>query len=892
MKYIFCFVLLTILVNFSKAQQKQYLGAPKTEILVKGSFSVDSFSRLPLDTLVSAPTGSLAQKSGVLYQKDGIWKAVGSVANTLVKGDSINYYYPLHSNPKNYVDTAALNLKLDKSDTSLFITHILSAIDTNKTITIGGVTKKISTNPVYTVHFAPGYKTSVSGNPFDVNDPLRVNFMDNDTSAASNVANKQSYSDTATWDATKSWVRNQNYLNSFTETDPIFNAHTVKNITNGTGFLKNAAGVWSYDNNSYALTTHNHTGTYEPVITAGTTAQYWRGDKSWQTLNTSAVPESGNLYYTDVRARASISLTTTGTSGAATYNSTTGVLNIPNYTTSSSALSSITAATATNTINNSSYQQEWQWNSIAASGTGFKLSSSSIGAGGFLFNSSVSGTGTGNAGSLQVNNTRTGGSDNYGVYTSSSGGATNYGSVSIGTGGTTAVGILARASGGTNNYAIHTDMGQLKFAGLNTSADNATYMPMAMDAVGNVVKMTSWPGGGGSGSVTSVGLSLPSFFTVSGSPVTTTGTLTATLASQAANTHFAAPDGAAGTPTFRALVNNDLPVIIDAKISSASTWNAKQAALVSGTNIKTINGNSLLGSGDLTISGGSGSPAGANTQVQFNSSGAFGASANLVWDNANKRLGVGLSSPSRTVDVSFASNVNFPGAGSDGMFFNNTGTGDNTFVFATAQTGGNPQLSFFRQMVGGWMIGMDVRSGTGNFRISSKWDDFTQSRISITTAGKIGLNNSSPTYDLDATGTVRLQSLSTSTDFVNTVPLGRNTSTNEIVAMGSWGVTQTYQTLTDAATITYNAATSVNATVTIAGARTLSITNATNGMKGTLIVKQDATGSRTLTLPAGSKVVDGGGGTITLTTTPNAIDILSWTFDGANYYFTYGTNYN
>ena len=33
--------------------------------------------------------------------------------------------------------------------------------------------------------------------------------------------------------------------------------------------------------------------------------------------------------------------------------------------------------------------------------------------------------------------------------------------------------------------------------------------------------------------------------------------------------------------------------------------NSKQAALVSGTNIKTINGNSILGSGDITISGGS-----------------------------------------------------------------------------------------------------------------------------------------------------------------------------------------------------------------------------------------------------------------------------------------------
>ena len=35
--------------------------------------------------------------------------------------------------------------------------------------------------------------------------------------------------------------------------------------------------------------------------------------------------------------------------------------------------------------------------------------------------------------------------------------------------------------------------------------------------------------------------------------------------------------------------------------SDKSTWNGKQDALVSGTNIKTVNGNSLLGSGDITV---------------------------------------------------------------------------------------------------------------------------------------------------------------------------------------------------------------------------------------------------------------------------------------------------
>lgn len=45
------------------------------------------------------------------------------------------------------------------------------------------------------------------------------------------------------------------YLTSFTESDPIFTAHTVSNIINGAGFLKNdGIGNWSYDDNTYLTT--------------------------------------------------------------------------------------------------------------------------------------------------------------------------------------------------------------------------------------------------------------------------------------------------------------------------------------------------------------------------------------------------------------------------------------------------------------------------------------------------------------------------------------------------------------------------------------------------------------------------------------------------------------
>ncbi len=68
--------------------------------------------------------------------------------------------------------------------------------------------------------------------------------------------------------------------------------------------------------------------------------------------------------------------------------------------------------------------------------------------------------------------------------------------------------------------------------------------------------------------VTSVGLSLPSIFTVTNSPVTTTGTLTASLANQSGNTVFASPaDGSSGAPTFRSIVSADITSLDASKIT-------------------------------------------------------------------------------------------------------------------------------------------------------------------------------------------------------------------------------------------------------------------------------------------------------------------------------------
>lgn len=85
---------------------------------------------------------------------------------------------------------------------------------------------------------------------------------------------------------------------------------------------------------------------------------------------------------------------------------------------------------------------------------------------------------------------------------------------------------------------------------------------------------TSWATPGGTGSVTSVALSAPSVFSVSGSPVTTSGTLGLSFASgQTANSFLATPNGSSGALGLRALLAADLP----GTITSSTSGNAATA---------------------------------------------------------------------------------------------------------------------------------------------------------------------------------------------------------------------------------------------------------------------------------------------------------------------------
>jgi hypothetical protein len=111
---------------------------------------------------------------------------------------------------------------------------------------------------------------------------------------------------------------------------------------------------------------------------------------------------------------------------------------------------------------------------------------------------------------------------------------------------------------------------------------------------------------------------------------------------------------------------------------------AVQETLVSGTNIKTLNSESLLGSGNIEITA---SPAGVIGAIQFSDGSAFASdAANLFWDDTNKRLGVGTNAPTTDLQVAALNPIISTRVTSNG-------TGKFAFLGSGANEFGSIQLS-------------------------------------------------------------------------------------------------------------------------------------------------------------------------------------------------------
>ena len=187
-------------------------------------------------------------------------------------------------------------------------------------------------------------------------------------------------------------------------------------------------------------------------------------------------------------------------------------------------------------------------------------------------------------------------------------------------------------------------------------------------------------------------------------------------------------------------------------------------------------------------------------------------------------------------------------------------------------------------------VDAQVTGGLGAATISDA-DANTKGKIQL--AGDLGGTAASPTVPglgLKAplasptfTGTV-------TTNTINTGALSATSINTPIYA-------STPQELTDATTISWDPALGLNASVTLGGNRLLNFTTTpAAGSYGTLVVNQDGTGNRTITLPSINGVTNNILGststsTVALSTAANAKDILNFYFDGSSCYWNIGQGY-
>lgn len=138
-----------------------------------------------------------------------------------------------------------------------------------------------------------------------------------------------------------------------------------------------------------------------------------------------------------------------------------------------------------------------------------------------------------------------------------------------------------------------------------------------VDAKGRILAVTPVAVSGG---VSSVGLSLPAEFSVTGSPVTGAGTLAGAWASQAAGRVLASPAAAAGVPSFRGLAQSDLPVMTGDSGAGGVKGAVPAPAAGDAAALKFLRADGTWS----IVSGGTAAPGGTLGQVQINQGGTLG----------------------------------------------------------------------------------------------------------------------------------------------------------------------------------------------------------------------------------------------------------------------------
>ena len=333
----------------------------------------------------------------------------------------------------------------------------------------------------------------------------------------------------------------------------------------------------------------------------------------------------------------------------------------------------------------------WSWNCASTGACALQSMTPTANAYHFrAFNGSGTEIDSESTAGVSINATSTSGSGPFTVY---AGGAAYY---------DTTLFQVQNNGNGTANYLLPSIAAE---SGNNClQVDNSGYVTNTGHACGT---------GSGSGSVTSVGLSLPTEFSVANSPVTNSGTLTATWISQAGHSFLAGLDSSStGTPTFRAIAADDVPTLNQSTTGNAATsTQATNATNVNGGTVSasngTFSGTVVAGTTTPTTIGSSGVLLNGVTALQAQTS-----LGNYYTGGSGNLTGTGTYNTANGYEalISDTTGINNTADGYQSLINNNTGTKNtaNGYVALYANTSGGSNTA------NGWAALYYNTSGSNN----------------------------------------------------------------------------------------------------------------------------------------------------------------------------------
>lgn len=172
-------------------------------------------------------------------------------------------------------------------------------------------------------------------------------------------------------------------------------------------------------------------------------------------------------------------------------------------------------------------------------------------------------------------------------------------------------------------------------------------------------------------------------------------------------------------------------------IADINTWNSKQNLLVSGTNIKTLNGESLLGSGNIVISGGTAT----DVQIDGTSITSLGV-ANILteslYDSATNKIATMSDVPDAISDL--INDSDFAIVNQPNTFTANQSVSGDVSIDGNLSITGNSNLNKFSTSeieIGEWVDGSTLYRQSFNINLPNNTTDTLATLLSSVTITNI-----------------------------------------------------------------------------------------------------------------------------------------------------------